>query len=358
MGKVRNWNVGVDFGLFNNRLTGSFDYFIRYTDNMVGPAVEMPGVLGIAVPKTNNSNLKTQGWELSIAWQDRLENGFNYSARFNLSDARTYIEEYYGNPTNDLGTYIAGRETGEIWGYTTVGIAQTQQEMDAHLAAVGGQAGVSTREWLAGDIMYKDMDGKSGITSGAYTLEDHGDLTVIGNNTPRFHFGLDLNASYKGFDVRAFFQGVMKRDLWINSPMFWGVAGNMWWSAGFKEHGDFWHDQPLGLQGHEIPANTTGAYYPRPVFDSTRNQQCQTRYLQDASYIRLKNLQLGYTIPRNVINKIGLQNCRIYVSGENLWTGTNLNRTFDPETATGGYNGYGNSYPLTSTWAFGLSVTL
>ena len=356
--QVRNWNIGVDFGLFNNRLTGSFDYFIRYTDNMVGPAVEMPGVLGIAVPKTNNSNLKTQGWELSIAWQDRLENGLNYSARFNLSDARTYIEEYYGNPTNSLDNYIAGRETGEIWGYTTVGIAQTQQEMDAHLAAVGGQAGVSTREWLAGDIMYKDMDGKSGITSGAYTLEDHGDLTVIGNNTPRFHFGLDLNASWKGFDVRAFFQGVMKRDLWIGSPMFWGVAGNMWWSAGFKEHGDFWHDQPLGLQGHEIPANTTGAYYPRPVFDSTRNQQCQTRYLQDASYIRLKNLQFGYTIPRNVINKIGLQNCRIYVSGENLWTGTNLNRTFDPETATGGYNGYGNSYPLTSTWAFGLSVTL
>ena len=354
--KVRNWNVGLDFGLFNNRLTGSFDYFIRYTDNMVGPAVEMPATLGIDVPKTNNSDLKTQGWELSIGWQDRLENGLSYSARFNLSDARTYVERYPGNPTNSIWNYVAGREIGEIWGYTTVGIAQTQEEMDKHLAAVGGQSAIGN-EWLAGDIMYADLDGKPGITSGAETVEDHGDLSVIGNNTPRFNFGLDLNASWKGFDVRAFFQGVMKRDLAINTPMFWGVYGSMWWSAGLKEHGDFWHDQPLGLEGHQIPANTD-AYYPRPVFEDTRNQQTQTRYLQDASYIRLKNLQVGYTLPRSLVNKVGISNCRVFISGENLWTGTSLNKIFDPETATGGYSSYGNAYPLSSTWSFGLSVTL
>ncbi len=354
--KVRSWNVGLDFGLFNNRLTGSFDYFIRYTDNMVGPAIELPAVLGVSVPATNNSDLKTKGWELTVAWQDRLDNGFRYSARLNLSDARTYIERYPDNPTNSLDKYLEGRETGEIWGYTTVGIAQTQAEMDAHLAAVGGQSALGN-EWGAGDIMYKDLDNEPGINAGARTIDDHGDLSVIGNNTPRLHFGIDLNASWKGFDVRAFFQGVMKRDLWIGSPMFWGVTSNMWWSAGFKEHGDFWHDQPLGLPGHEIPANTD-AYYPRPVFDTSRNQQVQTRYLQDASYIRLKNLQFGYTLPKQLVKKAGFENCRIFVSGENLWTGTSLNRTFDPETATGGYSSYGNSYPLTSTWSFGLSLTL
>jgi len=354
--KVRSWNVGLDFGLFNNRLTGSFDYFIRYTDNMVGPAIELPAVLGVSVPATNNSDLKTKGWELTVAWQDRLDNGFRYSARLNLSDARTYIERYPDNPTNSLDKYLEGRETGEIWGYTTVGIAQTQAEMDAHLAAVGGQSALGN-EWGAGDIMYKDLDNEPGINAGARTIDDHGDLSVIGNNTPRLHFGIDLNASWKGFDVRAFFQGVMKRDLWIGSPMFWGVTSSMWWSAGFKEHGDFWHDQPLGLPGHEIPANTD-AYYPRPVFDTSRNQQVQTRYLQDASYIRLKNLQFGYTLPKQLVKKAGFENCRIFVSGENLWTGTSLNRTFDPETATGGYSSYGNSYPLTSTWSFGLSLTL
>ena len=355
--KVRNWNVGLDFGLFNNRLTGSFDYFIRYTDNMVGPAVEMPATLGIEVPKTNNSDLKTQGWELSIGWQDRLENGLSYSARFNLSDARTYVERYPGNPTNSIWNYVAGREIGEIWGYTTVGIAQTQDEMDKHLAAVGGQNSISS-EWGAGDIMYANIDGKPGINSGAETVEDHGDLSVIGNNTPRYNFGLDLNASWKGFDIRAFFQGVMKRDLFISSPMFWGVSSSEWWSAGLKEHGDFWHDKPLGIEGHEIAPNTN-AYYPRPVFGGdNRNRQTQTRYLQDASYIRLKNLQIGYTLPRSLVNKIGFSNCRVFISGENLWTGTNLSKIFDPETATGGYYSYGNAYPLTSTWSFGLSVTL
>ena len=354
--KVRSWNVGLDFGLFNNRLTGSFDYFIRYTDNMVGPAVEMPATLGIGVPKTNNSDLKTQGWELNIGWQDRLENGLTYSARFNLSDARTYVESYPGNPTNSIWNFVAGREVNEIWGYTTVGIAQTQEEMDKHLANVGGQNDIDT-EWKAGDIMYANIDGKPGITTGAETVEDHGDLSVIGNSTPRFNFGIDLNASWKGFDVRAFFQGVMKRDLAINSPMFWGLYGNMWWSAGLKEHADFWHDEALGLDGNIIPANTD-AYYPRPIMWNTRNQQTQTRYLQDASYIRLKNLQIGYTLPKTLVNKIGIQNCRVFVSGENLWTGTSLSKVFDPETATGGYESYGNAYPLTSTWAFGLSLTL
>lgn len=355
--KVRTWNVGLDFGLFNNRLTGSFDAYVRYTDNMVGPAPELPATLGIGVPKSNNCDLKTKGWELTIGWQDRTDFGLGYNVKFNIADARTYIEKYPGNPTHNIYNYNEGREIGEIWGFETVGIAQTQEEMDAHLANVGGngQSSISS-EWGAGDIMYADLDGKPGISTGAETVEDHGDLKVIGNNTPRYRFGLDLNANYKGFDVRLFFQGVMKRDYWSNSPIFWGVAGDMWWSAGLKEHGDYWHNEPLGLEGHEIPANTD-AYYPRPVFNDNRNRQIQTRYMQNASYIRLKNLQIGYTLPSRWTGKIGISNCRLYVSGENLWTGTGLTKLFDPETISGGYSGYGNAYPLCKTWAFGLSVT-
>ncbi len=365
---VRTWNVGLDWGLLNNRLTGSFDYYNRYTDNMVGPAPELPSVIGIATPKTNNCDLKTAGWELAISWNDRLKNGFGYSAKVMLSDAQTTIESYPGNTTNSIWSYAAGRKMGEIWGYETVGIAKTQAEMDAHLEKVGGQPFGS--EWGAGDIMYADLDGKAGITEGAGTLDDHGDLKVIGNSTPRYFFGIDLSADYKGFDFRAFFQGVMKRDVWMNSNMFWGAIQDQWWSTGLKEHADYFRAEASGLNG-EIPANLD-SYYPRPLFGwgsngAGKNHKQQSRYVQDASYIRLKNVQIGYTLPASLTQKISISRCRIFVSAENLWTGTSLSKLFDPETIDGGdtnssanqfIKSGGNAYPLSKTWSFGLSITL
>ncbi|MCD8293452.1 MAG: TonB-dependent receptor [Prevotellaceae bacterium] len=355
--KVRTWNVGLDFGLFNNRLSGTFDTYVRFTDNMVGPSEELPATLGIGTPKTNNCDLKTKGWELTLSWQDQTKFGLGYGVKLNVSDARTYIDRYPGNPTNSISTYIAGRETGEIWGFKTVGIAKTDDQMQAHLNKVGGQSAIGTN-WTAGDIMYADLDGKDGITKGGQTLGDHGDLKVIGNNTPRYLFGLDLNANYKGFDMRLFFQGVMKRDYTSSSMMFWGVYGSEWWSTGFKEHADYFHADAIGLEGHKIAANTD-AFYPRPIFDDTKNQEEQSRYLQNAAYIRLKNFQLGYTIPSALTQRIGISNCRVFVSGENLWTGTKLSRLFDPETLSGGYSdGGGNAYPLSRTWSFGVSISL
>lgn len=354
--KVRTWNFGLDFGLLNNRLTGTFDTYVRFTDNMVGPSVELPATLGIGTPKSNNCDLKTKGWELTLGWQDRTAFGLGYGVKFNLSDARTYIVSYPGNPTNSINSYIAGREIGEIWGFETVGIAKSDEEMQAHLDAVGGQDAIGTN-WAAGDIMYADLDGEPGITKGSQTLDDHGDLTVIGNSTPRLFFGIDLNASYKGFDVRLFFQGVMKRDYFSSSAMFWGVYGSEWWSTGFAEHADYFRAEDIGLDGYTIPANLD-AYYPRPIFDDKKNQEVQSRYLQNAAYIRLKNFQLGYTLPAKITNRIGITNLRVFVSGENLWTGTKLSRLFDPETISGGYDdGGGNAYPLSRTWSFGLSLS-
>lgn len=360
---VRSWNAGLDWGMFNNRLTGSFDFYARYTDNMVGPAPELPNILGISAPKTNNCDLKTVGWELELAWNDRLQSGLGYGVKLMLSDARTTIESYPSNTTNSIWQYASGRKMGDIWGYKTVGIAKTQEEMDAHLEKVGGQPFGS--EWGAGDIMYANLDGKAGITEGAGTLEDHGDLKVIGNNTPRYHFGLDLNADWKGFDLRVFFQGILKRDYFQNSAFFWGATGSEWWSLGLKEHGDYFRAEASGLHG-DISANTN-SYYARPLFGggsngAGKNQKTQTRYLQDASYVRLKNLQIGYTLPASLTQKLAINRCRVFVSGENLITWTSLSKLFDPETIGGGWedgdkNKSGNAYPLSRTWAFGLNVT-
>ena len=232
--------------------------------------------------------------------------------------------------------------------------------MDNHLASLpnGGQEALGT-SWEAGDIMYKDLNGDGMISNGANTIDDHGDYKLLGNNTPRFQFGIDLGADYKGFDFRAFFQGVMKRDFWQDSEYFWGVTSNMWWSAGFKEHADYFRAEA----SNDLAANLN-AYYPRPIFNTDKNQKIQSRYLQNASYIRLKNVQLGYTLPATLTNKVYVSKLRIFVSGENLWTGTGMANMFDPETINGGKvddntkKGNGNAYPLSKTISFGINVTL
>ncbi len=361
--KVYNWNIGLDFALLNSRLRGSFDYYIRSTKNMVGPAPELPAVLGTGVPYTNNCDLRTNGWDLEIGWYDNTSFGLSYSARFVLSDAITKITRYPNNPSNTLPEpnpndpkrYIAGRTMGEIWGFETVGVAHSQAEMDAHLQA-NDQSQLGDN-WAAGDIMYRDRDGNGVISSGANTLDDHGDLKVIGNSTPRFNFSLDLNASYYGFDVRLYFQGVAKRDYWQGSSYFWGIENNFWWSQGLNQHADYFRDENTWSVKEGINGVNIDSYYPRPVFDGGgKNKQVQTRYLQDASYIRLKNFQVGYSLPKNITKKIGFDLIRVYFSAENLWTGTHLSSLFDPETIGSGWGGC--AYPLSRTFSFGINLNL
>lgn len=350
--KIKNTNIGFDFGALNNRLTGSFDYFWRKTKNMVGPGVELPAILGATVPSTNNTDLTTFGWELSIGWRDKVGE-LGYGVKLNISDNQTRIDKY-PNPTNSLSKYMAGELTGDIYGYTTIGIAKTQEEMDAHIASLpkGGQTAIGSK-WEAGDIMYADINGDGKIDNGSNTLDDMGDLKKIGNNTPRFRTGITLDAQWKGFDFSMFWQGVLKRDFdpGENSLVFWGTTGSgQWWSTSFKDHMDYFRAEdtasPLGAN--------VNAYYPRPLFNN-KNHKTQTAYLQNAAYMRLKNLQLGYTLPKSLINKIGLQNVRVYVSGENLLTITGLSDTMDPETAGIGKQG-GTVYPLSRVYSFGLSV--
>ena len=367
--KVRTWDVGVDYGLFNNRLTGSFDYFVRFTEGMVGPSAELPATLGISTPSSNNSDLRTKGWEVSIGWKDRLKNGLGYGINLSLSDQITMIDSYPDNKTLSIDSYLPGYKDGLIWGYETIGIAKSDEEMQAHLASLpkGGQDAVGS-QWAAGDIMYKDLNGDGKISEGARTLGDHGDLKILGDTYSHYFFGIDLNADWKGFDFRAFFQGVLKHDYWGSgnfTGMLFGVRGgySRWHTRGFKQHEDYFRAEPAGLEGHELPANLD-SYYPRPIFSDSsdgtsfgaKNQKVQSRYVQDASYIRLKNLQFGYTLPAKFTNKFGINRLRIFVSGENVWTGTGLTKLFDPETISGG-NG-GNAYPLSRTWSFGLSFTL
>lgn len=352
---IESYNIGLDWGLFRNRLSGSFDYYVRNTNNMVGAAPALPALLGTDVPKTNNTDLQTKGWELTLQWKDALKNGLSYSAKLLLSDSQSKIVRYPNNPTNYIWTYLEGRPMNEIWGFETLGLARTDEEMQAHLATLpnGGQDAYGS-DWKAGDIMYKDLNGDGKISKGSETLNDPGDRTVIGNSTPRYRFGIDLNASWKGFDMRIFFQGVMKRDFWQGSVYMFGFTDSgLWSAAGITGVDDYFRNEDTWSVQEGYRQANLDAYLPRPM-EANKNTQAQTRYLQDASYIRLKNLQIGYTLPTSLTTKFAMQKVRLFVSGENLWTGTKLVKQFDPETI-GTRNG--NGYPLSMTLSGGLSIT-
>ncbi len=242
-------------------------------------------------------------------------------------------------------------EWGSFWGYETIGIAKTQEEMDEHLASLpdGGQSAIGSN-WKAGDIMYKDLNGDGKIDSGQGTLNDHGDLKIIGNTTPRFSYGIDLAFNWKGVDFRMFWQGVGSRQYCQTSRYFFGATSDVWQSMALTQHMDYFRDDP----DHPLGLNLD-SYYPRPVWGTDKNRLNQTRWTQDASYLRLKNLQIGYTLPMSFTSRFGVDNLRVFVSGENLLTITKMSSIFDPETIDG--NSLGNCYPLSRTYSFGVSVS-
>ena len=348
---IKSLNVGFDLSMFNNRLTANFDYFIRKTLDMVGPAAEIAHIYGTGMPSTNNTDLRTKGWELALNWRDQVGK-VNYHVGFNISDARTYIDRY-PNDSKSLSTYYEGQELNDIWGYETHGIAKSQAEMDEWLAA--GNRPSWGSGWTEGDIMYVDKNGDGVINTGANTLSDPGDRVKLGNSTPRFRFGLNLGLEWNNIDFSMFWQGVAKRDLWLDGAVFWGLNGGLWQSTGLEEHLDYYRPENTT----SVFGPNTDAYFPRPYMDSDKNQQVQSRYMQSGAYMRLKNIQVGYTLPKQVLNKIGMEYLRFYVSAENIWTICSLPNGFDPETAYSGYtqNNSGKTYPLQATVSFGVNVT-
>lgn len=358
--RIENIGAGIDIGLMNNRLTGSFDWYQRKTKDMVGPALSLPGIFGADAPKTNNAEMRTRGWEVEISWRDRINRDWSYGISASISDYKTIVTKYDSADNSIFGWY-EGKEYGTIWGYKTAGIAKSDAEMAAWLANQSQTA--LGDKWGGGDIMYRDLDGNGEVSPGASTLDNHGDLAVIGNTTPRYAFSFTLESQWKFIDFRAYFQGIGKRDFFIgngvtNGPdygtaSFFGWGGAQWQFSLFEDHLDYFRfaDSALG-------ANMDNPYYARLRYDKN-NIWCSDRYIQSASYLRLKNLQVGFTMPKCKLSKY-VQKARLYVSGENLFTLTKL-RILDPEalsTSDSDYNGgAGKTYPQYRTWSVGLELT-
>jgi TonB-linked SusC/RagA family outer membrane protein len=389
--RIKTTDVGLDLGFLNNSLTFGFDWYKRDTKDMLAPGQVLPGVLGASAPYQNAGALSTKGWELSIGWNHTFGKVGVY-ANFNLADARTKITKW-NNPTNSIysynpasSNYCEGTYYGDIWGFETDRYFEesdfTGKDANGkwiYAAGVADQTGLQTGNFVygPGDIKFKDLNGDGKIDGGAGTLDDHGDLKVIGNALPRYEYSFRLGANWNNFDIDLFFQGVGKRSRWMTGSMVIPQA-----QAGL---GTFEHQQSYNhyiiedgkVVGYEIDQNND---YPNMYEGSAGtgtisnigygkyNYYPQTRYLINMAYLRLKNLTLGYTLPRDITRKAYIQKARIYFSGENLFFLYNGAGKYklDPEIATGsygsfssdnGYGTYGRTVPMMRSYSFGLQVT-
>lgn len=332
--KASTVNVGLDVTLLKQKLDLSFDWYQRTTSDML-VKVEYPEILGTTAPPANMAALRTRGWEFSVNWNDHIGKDFTYSLGLVLSDSQAEITKYT-NKNGTLSDHYVGEKIGEIWGYETEGFYQNEDDLANH----ADQSKLGSN-WDMGDIMYKDLNGDDKIDNGSNTLEDHGDLKVIGNTTPRYQYGITANMTYKNVYLNIFFQGIGKRDYWPSSQPFWPVA-TQYYNTQKWFVTDSWSE------------DNRDAYFPRPIARETKNQQKQTKYLQDASYCRLKNLSVGYDFPMTWTNFLHLSKASIYFSAENLFEFTNVKGAYDPEAA--GKNGT-MVYPFQRTYSFGLNVT-
>ena len=347
--KVSTSNIAVDMNFLNNRLTFSGDYYVRRTTDMLTSGEPLPNVLGTSVPKENTADLKTEGWEITLGWKDQFKlagKPFDYQLGFNLADSRAYITKFQ-NTTGTLSSKYEGMEIGEIWGYTTLGFFTSREDIDNHADQSKLASYPSSRPIAPGDLKFADLDGDGEVYRGANTLDDHGDLRIIGNSRARYTYGFTASGSWNGFDFSLFLQGVGKKDYNPSGDLyFWGIYAQPWTNITVGNYYDRWTEEnPDGyfprLKGYVAESSSKEAGLP------------QTRYLQDASYMRLKNVTLGYTLPEQWMNKIGINRVRIYLSGDNLFTISGLYKHYkvDPEGLGG------QKYPLQRSYSFGLNVT-
>lgn len=374
---INTTNIGLDLGFLRGELNVTFDWFQRDTKNMLAPGKELPSVLGTGAPYGNEGSLRSRGWELTIDYRHRFGK-VNFYATANISDYKTKVTQWDSN--NLINTNYTGKEYGEIWGFETDRYF-TFDDFSGKDAAgkwiykdgVASQALLESNGFVygPGDIKFKDLDGDGKITWGDGTPEKHGDLKKIGNSTPRFQYSLRVGGDWNGLDLDLFFQGVGKRDMWTQSafvmPMMRGADAIYSNQTSYVTEAEFAAgiiDQSKsfprmwgggagqGTAGGNILSGGKFNFYP------------QSKYLVNMAYLRLKNITIGYSLPKALVKKITLSKIRVYASINNAFDVINHNKGtgIDPEINTGvgsfGNGVWGRTDPIMRSYSFGIQVDL
>ena len=369
---VKTYNAGLDMSFLKGRLNFTGDLFVRKTEDMLTTSLTLPSVYGAATPTENCADLCTNGWEIAISWKDDFKLGskpFQYGITATLGDYITKITKF-NNPDKIFSNYYEGKTLGEIWGYHVPRLFKSDEEAAAYQKAVHNASNIYQRVYnmsgggqgylMAGDVMFEDVNMDGYINKGAGTVDDPGDMRVIGNSSPRYNYSFRFDFNWNNFDLSVFFQGVGKRDWYptanpedvYGATRFWNLYSYTMVSFISKDYKDhIWtEDNPNG-------------YFPRlrPIQTYSGGPLAQTndRYLQKVNYLRLKNITLGYTVPfkNNIISS-----CRVFFSAENLYYWSPLKKyckTIDPElaVATGVYkSGTGTGYTIPCTVTFGANI--
>lgn len=364
--KVRTRNIGLDAGLFKNKLQTSIDLYSRETLGMLSEGLDLPTILGTEAPDQNVADLETRGWEFEVKWNDRIGE-VRYGINFNLSNNETKITRFE-NESGIITNNFVGKRLGDIWGYVTDGFYTVDDfvdgTLDAHLSGSDRQLkeGVvqieNANTPYPGDIKYKDLNGDGMINDGNGTLNTEfdengniisstgpGDRKIIGNSNRKYQYGINGFVEYKGFDFSFVLSGVGKRDLWRNSDLVWPYPSVF--DHIYKHQLNYW-----------TPDNQN-AYYPRVYGNPNGNtgsnygnsRYVQTKYLSDESYIRIQNITFGYAFDKTVLDKIKLNNLRVFVAGNNLFTFDNLPEGLEPDQGSNG------AYPIMKNVSLGLNLS-
>lgn len=378
--KITTLNGGLDLDLFKNRLHAGFDLFNRRSWDIIGPPEPIPSVFGATQPQVNNAEFVTKGYELMLSWKDNLTSQFNYGVSFSLSDAKSKITKY-NTSVQIIGgaNWYEGMEIGEIWGFKSNRLLNAS-DFDNTGKLIISQTAINSK-WTPGDARYEDLNGDKAITIGSGTVSDHGDLVKIGNATPRYLYSVGLSAGYNfaeigRFDISALFQGVGKIDIPPVSDgyYFWGARPEaaLYTKAGvYKgDHLNFYRDQTSDPDVLAALGLNLNPKFPKPYGGNggVKNFQSgnfyNSNYLINGAYIRLKSLQVSYTLPSQWLKKIKFQDCKIYFAGENLWTLTKVPEYMDPEnyiinsnTGTTGIGATGRMYPQQAVYSFGINIS-
>ncbi|MBV4357278.1 SusC/RagA family TonB-linked outer membrane protein [Pinibacter aurantiacus] len=366
--KFTTANFGLELGFFHNRLTAEFDYFNRNSWDNQGPSTPVPFVLGALAPAANNAAFVTKGWESQLKWTDKINKRWDYTVGFNLSDATSKVTEY-NNTTgvHALSDWYVGKQFGEIWGYTSNRLLN-QNDFPDPSKITAQQTTISQSKifakWYAGDVKYEDLDGDKIISPGNSTLESHGDLSKIGNSTPRYRFAFNFGTGYNipkagRVDVSVFLEGVGKRDVFMSGNyVFWGYAytGSTIGTGIYQgKQMDYYRDANSDPRLLAALGQNVDSYFPRPYHNTgnegAKNFQTSTRYMLNGAYMRLKNIMATYTLPSQWLNHVKVQNCRIYFSAENIAVLSKMPKYIDPEAVSNGL-----MYPEQATYSFGVNL--
>ncbi|MBO4670559.1 MAG: TonB-dependent receptor [Bacteroidales bacterium] len=352
-------NLGLDMAFLGNRLEFSAEGYIRDTKDMLTAGEALPAVYGASSPKENVADLRTMGYEFTLGWRDSFKLGakpFNYGASVVFSDYVSHITRFNNPDKLFAKTYWVGQKYGDIWGYHVDGLFATDEEAKSYTVDQSkvNDAQIFPQGLFAGDMKFADLDGDGAINKGAEKVGDSGDWQVIGNSQPRYNYGVNLNASWSGFDFSVFFQGIGHMDWYpaADARSFWFLYARPYQTFIPRNFlNDCWSEE------------NPDAYYPRPRGYVAMNANrplgvANDRYLQNIGYLRLKNLVFGYTLPEKLTKKVSIAKLRFYFTGENLfYFAPGLHGDFvDPEMAMTGGNL--RLYPWQKSFIFGLDITL